>query len=323
MEHKGLRFFSKVTCFSTLLLIFVGGMVTSTDSGLSVPDWPLSYGTWFPPMIGGVFYEHGHRMAASLVGTLILILSVWLALKEKRKWLKVLGFAALGSVICQGILGGITVLFYLPTPVSVGHAVLAQTLFILTVIIAYSLSQERQDRQSKKEDSSQRFLQVVFVLIICVYIQLLIGAIMRHTGSGMAIPDFPTMGGEWFPRLDEKMLNFVNHWRFDNNLEPVNMNQIVIHLFHRLGALVVLLMVCLVNFAAFKERKSSGKVIRTIYFLDLLIVLQISLGILTVLTGKAPVVTSIHVATGAATLGFSVLLFLRAAPLSIKNIKLV
>src|SRR3989338_10767425 len=118
-----LRYFSKFICFATLFLIFVGGMVTSTDSGLAVPDWPLSYGMIFPPMVGGVFYEHSHRMVAAAVGFLMLCLTVAVQLWEKRKWVRNLTWGALGAVIAQGILGGITVQFFLPTPISVAHRV--------------------------------------------------------------------------------------------------------------------------------------------------------------------------------------------------------
>ncbi|MCA9400806.1 MAG: COX15/CtaA family protein, partial [Candidatus Omnitrophica bacterium] len=150
LPHKqGLRIFSKITCLLTLFLIFAGGMVTSTNSGLSVPDWPLSYGTWFPPMIGGVFYEHGHRMIASLVGFFMLILTIWIGFKEQRQWVRYLAIAALGAVVIQGILGGMTVLFFLPTPISVSHAVLAQTFFLLTIFLAYSQSNEYVHRVSE------------------------------------------------------------------------------------------------------------------------------------------------------------------------------
>src|SRR5262245_31160383 len=115
----GLGVFSKILCGMTLFLIFVGGMVTSTGSGLSVPDWPLSYGMIFPPMVGGVFYEHGHRMVASFVGLLTLILAIWTGLKEGRSWVRRLTFWALAAVIAQGLLGGITVKFFLPPAVSI------------------------------------------------------------------------------------------------------------------------------------------------------------------------------------------------------------
>src|SRR5437667_2183294 len=111
----------------TLFLIFVGGLVTSTGSGLSVPDWPLSYGRLMPPMVGGIFYEHGHRMVASAVGLLTVVLAVWLSRREPRAWVRRLGYAALAAVVAQGVLGGLTVIFLLPTAVSVAHACLAQT----------------------------------------------------------------------------------------------------------------------------------------------------------------------------------------------------
>src|SRR6185369_12971313 len=127
---------------STLALIFVGGLVTSTGSGLSVPDWPLSYGMVMPPMVGGVFYEHGHRMVASAVGFLTLVLAVWTARAESRASLRRLAWAALAAVIAQGVLGGLTVLYLLPTPISVTHACLAQAFFCITIALAYLTSRE-------------------------------------------------------------------------------------------------------------------------------------------------------------------------------------
>src|SRR5438552_19021291 len=127
MLHK----FSRYVAASTVLLILAGSFVTSTDSGLSVPDWPSSYG-WnmftFPPSkwVGGIFYEHGHRLIASSVGFLTIILAGWLWIAEPRKWVKVVGLSALGAVVLQGVLGGLTVLFFLPTSISTAHAGLAE-----------------------------------------------------------------------------------------------------------------------------------------------------------------------------------------------------
>src|SRR5580693_394707 len=126
---------------STVLLLVAGGLVTSTGSGLSVPDWPTSYG-WsmftFPMrnMVGGIFYEHGHRLIASSVGFLTIVLTIWLWRAEPRRWVRELGLTALGAVVLQGLLGGITVLFFLPTAISTAHAGLAQIFFGLTVAIA-------------------------------------------------------------------------------------------------------------------------------------------------------------------------------------------
>ena len=131
----------KLVVASTVLLIAAGGMVTSTRSGLSVPDWPNTYGQFmfsFPleKMVGGIFYEHGHRMIASTVGFLTIILAIWTWKVDPRRWVRWLGVSALGAVILQGLLGGITVLLLLPAPVSVGHAGLAQLFFCITISLA-------------------------------------------------------------------------------------------------------------------------------------------------------------------------------------------
>src|SRR5688572_14498053 len=128
--------FAVVTAAATYVLLFLGGLVTSTGSGLAVPDWPLSFGQVMPEMIGGVLYEHGHRLAASGVGLLTLILSIWTAVAETRPGVRALGILMLVAVVLQGILGGVTVLYKLPIAVSVTHACLAQTFFCLTVIMA-------------------------------------------------------------------------------------------------------------------------------------------------------------------------------------------
>ncbi|MCI0410935.1 MAG: COX15/CtaA family protein, partial [Acidobacteria bacterium] len=122
--HPALHRFAVFTALSTLLLVLAGGLVTSTGSSLSVPDWPLSFGQVFPKMEGGVFYEHGHRMIAASVGLLVSVLMVWLLKSEPRRWVRRLGVAAFLAVVAQGVLGGITVLFKLPLLVSMGHACL-------------------------------------------------------------------------------------------------------------------------------------------------------------------------------------------------------
>jgi hypothetical protein len=137
---------------STLALIFVGGLVTSTGSGLSVPDWPLSYGMVMPPMVGGVFFEHGHRMVASGVGFLTLVLAVWTARAEGRASLRRLAWVALAAVIAQGVLGGLTVIYLLPTPISVTHACLAQAFFCITIALAYLTSREWLASTTARED---------------------------------------------------------------------------------------------------------------------------------------------------------------------------
>jgi len=321
-QSNGLRIFSKLLVFSTLFLILAGSLVTSTDSGLSVPDWPSTYGQFmfsFPlkDMVGGIFYEHGHRMIASIVGFFTVILAVWLLFKEQRKWVKVLGVCALFMVIFQGILGGLTVLYFLPTPISVSHAVLAQSFFCMTIIIAYSLSDERSRREQVTQNANVSAKPAVFVLAF-VFIQLILGALMRHTQSGLAIPDFPRMGGELIPGFNAEMLAWINSWRFDADLDPVNLSQVVIHFVHRVWGVVVLLSFGVL--AHYYRKKNKNPIIRrNIIFASLLVTTQFVLGIYTVLTGRHMWVASFHVFAGALLLGLCVLLCLRLLPTNLKS----
>ena len=150
LDHRTklpLHLFAMLVAASTAVLIFAGGMVTSTGSGLAVPDWPNTYGwfMWTFPIqhwVGGIFYEHTHRLIASTVGLLIVILAAWLWRAEPRRWVRRLGYIALAAVITQGLLGGLTVLYYLPDPISIAHASLAQIVFCLTITIAAKGSQD-------------------------------------------------------------------------------------------------------------------------------------------------------------------------------------
>ena len=316
-----LRWFSKVTCSATLFLIFAGAMVKSTDSGLAVPDWPLSYGMLFPPMIGGVFYEHGHRMVAATVGFLTLCLAISIKFKEQRQWVKCLGFLALGAVVVQGVLGGITVLFFLPTPVSVFHGILAQVFFILTIFIAYSQSNERLRRGYMRCETPQRLLRLTILWTIFILVQLILGAVMRHTESGLAIPDFPKMGGSWLPAFNPAMLDAINNFRFDKNLDPVTLAQVFYHFLHRVGALLILIFLGILNVIAFQTPQRHHRIVRTLLWIDIFVMVQVILGAMTVLTIKSPLVTSLHVVTGAMILGMSFLLTLRTAPLTLRDFK--
>ena len=268
---------------ATLALIFVGGLVTSTGSGLSVPDWPLSYGMVMPPMVGGVFYEHGHRMVASAVGFLTLVLAIWTARSESRATLRRLAWVALGAVIAQGVLGGLTVLFLLPTPISVTHACLAQAFFCMTIALAYLTSREYLAATPGREDVAG-VRGAAGAASAAVFGQLLLGAIMRHIGAGLAIPDFPRVYGRWIPPA-----------------EVLEQAPVAVHLAHRAGALVVLAFVLRLALRAIRD--GDRRLARPAQIALALVFAQIGLGALTVLTGKAVLPTTAHVATGAAILG--------------------
>jgi len=175
-----------VLACGTLLLIVAGALVTSNDAGLSVPDWPTTFGSLYriPPMVGGVKFEHGHRMVAEFVGFLTIVLAIWTWRSERRSWMRKLSLIALGTVIAQGVLGGITVLFYLPPSVSTAHATLAQTFFCLVVIMALASGREwTQEPAMPVVERHRPSLRTLATLAVAsVYLQLILGAAFRHSG---------------------------------------------------------------------------------------------------------------------------------------------
>jgi cytochrome c oxidase assembly protein subunit 15 len=284
-----LRRFTKLVAFSTLFLIFAGAMVTSTGSGLAVPDWPLSYGKVFPPMIGGIFYEHGHRMIAATVGFLTVIQAIWLQRREKKRFLRVLGWCALGAVIAQGLLGGLTVIFLLPHAISVAHAGLAEIFLCLNTSIAFFAS--RSYDALRKLEKGDAPVGPSLGLVALVYLQILAGALMRHLGAGLAIPDFPLSFGRLVPAFTSAA--------------------VAVNFAHRVGGVLVAISILamflrLLRFAPTHPLRQIGT------FLLLVVATQVMLGAYTIWSGKQPVIASLHVMTGALTLATSLLLALTA-----------
>jgi cytochrome c oxidase assembly protein subunit 15 len=280
---------------ATVLLIVAGGLVTSTGSGLAVPDWPTSYG-WnmftFPMkhMVGGIFYEHGHRLIASGVGFLTILLALWLWSAESRRWMRILGLVALGSVCVQGLLGGITVMYFLPTAVSTAHAGLAQIFFCLTVAIALFTSRGWNDpRQDLVDDRSLRLVAASTTALI--YLQILVGATMRHSEAGLAIPDFPLVFGGLLP--------------------PEWTSPIAIHFAHRVGALVVTLAIAATAGHVWYHHPRHRPVLVPAILLVALLFMQITLGAFVIWSEKNVAVNTAHVVVGALTLATSLVLTLR------------
>ncbi len=170
------------SAFFAFFVLFAGGMVTSTGSGLAVPDWPLSYGQWMPPMVGGVLYEHGHRMIASVVAALTCILAMWVHWSDERRWMRRLSLAAGFGVLLQAVLGGVTVLFGLPPQVSAAHAVLGQGLFCGLIALAQGSSSWY---QHTSEVPGGTLWKKGALAVGVLFVQLALGAILRHTGSGL------------------------------------------------------------------------------------------------------------------------------------------
>lgn len=304
--HKALHRFALFTAASTFFLIIAGGLVTSTGSGLAVPDWPLSYGMIMPPMIGGIFYEHGHRMIATFVGFLTTVLAIWLWRKEERRWVRVLGFVALGAVILQGALGGLTVLFLLPTAISVSHATLAQTFFCLVSGIALFTSRWwiEQDHPLMEEGEGLALRKIVLLTTLSVYVQLILGAVMRHTGSGLAVPDFPLAYGQLLPALGSDQMALYNRQLILDDIRlaadgPVTALQIVLHLAHRFWAIVVSVLIVWLGLRLRKHSGMTNRFVQFSYLLFSVLVIQITLGALTVISKKSVDISTAHVATGA------------------------
>jgi heme a synthase len=298
-----LPLFAALVAASTAVLILAGGLVTSTGSGLSVPDWPNTYG-WFMwafplnKMVGGIFYEHLHRLVASTVGFLIVVLAVWLWRAEPRAWVRRLGYVALGAVITQGILGGITVLWYLPDAVSIAHASLAQVVFCLTTTIAlvtsggWKRAYDQLPTPNSQRPRDRTLERMAVVTTVVIYTQIVIGATMRHTGAGLAIPDFPLAFGHLVPP----------YW------DP----KIAIHFAHRVGAATVSLLILATAGHVFYHHSRRAELRRPAILLLLLLALQITLGALTVLSEKQFIINSLHVVNGALVLVTSLVLSLRA-----------
>jgi cytochrome c oxidase assembly protein subunit 15 len=240
--------------------------------------------------VGGIFYEHTHRLIASTVGFLTIILAAWLWRSEPRQWLKRLGLAALGAVIAQGLLGGITVLFFLPDAVSTAHAGLAEIFFCLTVSIALFTSRSWLSDARPADDGMLRTVATATTALI--YIQILVGATMRHTDAGLAIPDFPWMFGHVVP----------DHWN----------PKIAIHFAHRVGALLVSLAVLSTVAHIWYHHRQVTRLTRPAALITALVCVQITLGAYTVLTQRVVWINSLHLVCGALVLATSLVITLRS-----------
>jgi cytochrome c oxidase assembly protein subunit 15 len=279
----------------TVLLITAGGLVKSLEAGLSVPDWPLSYGSLNPPRwweIETIRAEHGHRLIAGGVLLMTLGLTVWFALREPRRWVRRIAYLALTAVIGQAVLGGVTVLFFLPTPVSVSHAALAQLFLCLLVTLAVATSRfwASAARPRRAGEAIGRVAGLATASTALIFVQIVLGAVMRHTGAGLAIPDFPlAFGGLVPPRMD-----FA----------------IGVHYAHRLGALLVATAIFWTLGRVLRFARREKALLTPAWILALLVLAQGALGASVVLTGKSVLPNTLHVGGGALLLATSLALTL-------------
>jgi cytochrome c oxidase assembly protein subunit 15 len=294
------RLFGFGLVLSIVVLIFAGAQVKSHNAGLAEPDWPLGYGQLWPSMVGGVFHEHGHRAIATLIGLATVIMAIWTVRTDSRRWVRQLSCAVFCMVCLQGLLGGLTVWFLLPSWLSASHGTLAQVFLCVSAWLAYSCSQEwsrassgeltrREIRDDPDGRATRRAYTAGVLAVVVVFLQLILGAWMRHTEAGLAVDFFPLSAqGEVVPEfVDER---------------------VVIHMAHRLFAVVVACMVWRLSVLAGVAR---GALQRHGAILAMVVLLQGLLGAMVIWQGRSPVVTSLHVTNGALVLLLTWLLSLR------------
>jgi len=285
--NRGLNRFAIFVACATFFLIIAGALVTSNDAGLATPDWPLSNGQVFPQMVGNLFWEHGHRMVATTVGILTIVLMFYILFKEKRSWVRKLGVFALLAVIAQGLLGGLTVKLMLPLAVSAAHATLAQLFFCTTVSLAVFTSRSWIEAKPIEEEKGVLPLRYLCTAaLVTIFLQLIIGATLRHSAT-------------WDRQLPTELV-----------------------LTHIGGALAVTIALGSATLAVLRRHKDEKFLTRPALIALVLLVVQLSLGIAAYVTRLAspndpqplnPMIsiTVAHVACGALVFVSTIVLTLR------------
>ena len=301
-----------LTTAATFPLIFMGGLVTSHGAGMSVPDWPNSYGYnmfLFPPRlwVGGILYEHTHRLAGTVVGMLSIALTALAWKTESRRWVRWL---------CTGVLGGLRVVL-VELDLAVVHACFAQAFFCLAALSALATSRWWLAAGDRSMDlGGKKLFRLAAVAVFSIYVQLIIGALMRHYGAGLAIPDLPLAFGKLVPPVSGEGVRLANEWRVWHAGLPAGttLGQVWLHFAHRVGAIVVAVHVAAAAVYALRTHRAAGLATPAVLMLALLAT-QVTLGVFTVLKRKPADVASAHVAVGALLLVTTFVLAVRAARL--------
>ena len=286
--NKGLNRFAILVACATFCLIIAGALVTSHDAGLATSDWPLSNGQVFPKMVGNLFWEHGHRMIATTVGLLTIVLVIYILAKEERSWVRRLAKFALIAVIAQGLLGGLTVKLMLPLAVSAAHATLAQLFFCTTVSLAVFTSRSWMEaRPLPEEEKGMPLRYLCTAALVTIFLQLIIGATLRHSAT-------------WDQQLPTPLV-----------------------LTHIGGALAVTITLGIATRAVLQRHKDEKFLTRPASIALLLLVVQLSLGIAAYITrlgspndpqplNPMVAITVAHVACGALVFATTIVLTLRS-----------
>jgi len=270
----------------TLLLLFLGSVVHATGSSLACPDWPTCHGTLMPNMIGGVFWEHLHRLVAGGL-VLLWLLATWLAWKPgaDRPWLRWWSLVGVGLLIVQSVLGGVTVLMKLPPAVSTAHLGLAFLFLSLTTVLAVRTSPRWGERGDVDRRARRSLRPLLLGVTGLVYVQSLLGALVRHTGAALACPGVPLCLGQWVPPLDQ--------------------TPIALQYFHRVVAMLVALAVLGAAWAVLR-RSQTTRMRRAALGAVGLVLLQVTLGFVAVATFLAVLPDALHTLVAASLLAVMV-----------------
>lgn len=310
-----LHWLSIATATLTFLLIFSGGLVTSKGVGMSVPDWPTTYGYnmfLFPcsKWVGGIFYEHTHRLIASGIGLLTLFLGGVTFFLEQRRWVRWLALAAVFAVILQGILGGLRVTLY-KDELGIFHGILAQSFFALLVVLSAVTSRAFCEGKWKGDQVAASLRWLALLGLLCIYFQLTVAAMMRHSHLGLSIPDFPTAYGHFLPDLSQQALTTINQQRLAQEMMPTTVGQICLQMAHRFGAFLLFGVVVLLMIRSRELLPSRHWACSWSAIWGMLLLFQIILGAWTIWSNKAADIATTHMALGALMLGGAFLFVFR------------
>ena len=278
------------TAIATYLLILIGGLVHGTGSSLACPDWPTCYGTMMPVMEGGVLVEHSHRLAAGTVVLLTLVLATVTTLSRDpaHRPLRRVAWLAVTLVFIQALLGGITVKLRLPTPVSTAHTATSLLFFMTTLYLAVR-SRPAARQPAAPAGSMPREValgvSVALVTAVCVYFQMVLGGLVRHSGAALACTDLPLCRGSVWPDAHPTVL---------------------IHVMHRINALVVAGLVLASSIVTFRQARGRAGLRALAVIAPVLVGVQIALGVLAIVSFLDLVTVESHLAVATALLATQV-----------------
>jgi len=301
-----------LTTLATYVLIWSGGLVTSKGVGMAVPDWPSTFGYnmfLFPvsKWVGGIFYEHSHRLIGSGVGVMVILLVVGAFILDNRRLVKAFTIWLLVGVIIQGLLGGMRVIL-VQDHIGILHAALAQSFFSAMVVFCVVTSKSFVEKSWARYEPDSGLRRWAIFLTILVFLQLMLGATMRHEHIGLAVPDFPLAYGQVLPDTGPEAMEKINAWRYDEGQVPLKASYIWIHMGHRF--LAVALSLAFIWFF-FRSRGSSNAIRRMAAIWLAMVVVQFGLGAWTIWSDKAADVATLHMALGALILAWGVVLCFR------------